>query len=86
MERSCRTVKEKLGRLLDADLPGPEHDRLAAHVRGCRRCQRLAGSYRQTLLHLDALRRADPEPDPATLDRIELLVAARLAARGVTAG
>lgn len=86
MESSCRIVERRLDRLLDADLPLGEHARLAAHVRGCPSCQALARSERHARLVLAALADATPEPAPEVLDRIELMVAARLAARGVPAG
>jgi len=83
MEPSCRTVERSLDPLLDADLPGDEHARLAAHVRGCPACQDLARTARHTRLVLAALADASPDPSSDVLDRIELVVAARIAARGV---
>jgi anti-sigma factor RsiW len=51
----CQVVKEKLGRLLDGELPRKELSVVRSHIEGCPGCQQELGTIQALSAALDAL-------------------------------
>jgi anti-sigma factor RsiW len=75
----CREVQERLSAWLDLELPPETHDLIAAHLEGCRGCQRELAQLRAVEGALDELAVAAP-------DRLADKVLARLKERRVRPG
>ncbi len=67
---SCAETRELLSDYVDGELKPRARRRIVGHLLMCRRCRAALRSLRATIMGLNAIGPADPEPDATVADSV----------------